>query len=100
MEAYKVIFQQLGGNKFKVMTGATVSRGVSDNVLICRFRGSHKFNCVEIRLNGWDLYDVRFVKYGTIRTGFKVHREEEVNNVYCDQLRDLFESKTGLYTSL
>jgi hypothetical protein len=51
------------------------------------------FTCT---LNGMDLYDLKFeYVHGT-----KVKLVKEYNNIYCDQLIDLFESATGLYLTL
>ena len=49
-------------------------------------------NVLKVTLNGLDLYDLEFSRqWGS---SFKVKRV--INNVYCDQLIDMFESTTNL----
>lgn len=61
----KTILEQLGGNKFRVMTGAKNLVG-TDNSLSFRLPGSgfckQGINSVKITLNGSDLYDVRYMR--------------------------------------
>jgi len=59
-------------------------------------RAKDGINFVKIRLNGKDLYDMEF---GMIR-GFKYFPKKIVNDVYNDQLQEMFTDNTGLYTSL
>lgn len=97
-EIYKNILNQLGGNKFNVMTGAynhTMSTGEYFN-FACRFKGSKKANYIEIKLNSNDLYDIKFYKIGKI----KCLCVKTFENISCDNLKSTFESFTGLYTSL
>ena len=53
-------------------------------------------NCVEIRLNGLDTYDVEFKRIHncTAKT------TTEHANIHCAQLKGLFEKETGLYLTL
>ena len=104
------ILQQLGGNRFATFTGAK-DFTVIDNGLRFRIgRNSSKANRVEIKLNGCDLYDIEFIKHrpfsvkvdhkkGEVRTieeqTTTVRRFEDI---YCDQLEELFTEVTGLYT--
>jgi hypothetical protein len=96
MTIAKEILRQLGGNKFIVMTGAKNLAG-GDNYLSFKI-GKNKTSCnyVKIKLNGKDLYDVEF---GRIR-GHEYKVLKTYNDVYNDQLRDIFTEYTGLYTSL
>ena len=96
----KTILNQLGGNRFIVMTGARNLVG-SDDSLSFRLPGGGGFckngiNCVKITLNGSDLYDVKYMR----TRGAKVKVIEEVNDLYFDNLTDSFERVTGLRTSL
>src|ERR1700694_4571864 len=53
-------------------------------------------NKVEITVTPSDVYNVRFFRIrGTV---FKLINE--FDDVYCDQLQDIFESATGIYTTL
>ena len=88
------ILNQLGGNKFVVMTGAK-NLGATDNSLSMRLpRNASGANYLKITLNSMDLYDVEFL---SIR-GMKVTPKKEFNNAYNDMLVSLFEKTTGLYT--
>jgi len=86
------IVRQMGGfGKLRAMVGATIMR--LDNGVSIKFKGSRKTNCVEILYNeGTDSYDVTFYK------GFNV--VEQMEDIYCDQLKPVFERTTGLYLSL
>ncbi|BAU40108.1 hypothetical protein [Ralstonia phage RSP15] len=57
-------------------------------------------NWVQISLNGSDLYDVEFIKVRKSKTGDTVTTIATHNDIYCDQLEQIFESETGLYTRL
>lgn len=100
MEIAKTILQQLGGNKFTVMTGAKNYVAQQDG-LSFRLPGNAKYkgktvNYVKITLTPMDLYDVEF---GYIR-GMKYTVLNTVEGIYFDMLADTFERNTGLYTHL
>jgi hypothetical protein len=100
MAVARTILAQLGGNRFRAMTGARNFVG-DDNSLRFRLPGTGGFcnngiNAVKITLNGMDLYDVVYMR---IRGG-KITTVEEVNDLYFDSLTDSFERVTGLRTSL
>jgi len=97
----KTILEQLGGNKFIAMTGAKNFMSGS-NYLIFSLPGSKGFtknaiNRVMISLNSLDTYDIVFSR---IRKNSSPVIIEEVNNVYNDQLQDIFTNITGLNTKL
>ena len=97
MSVATTILNQLGGNKFRVMTGAKnfMDHG---NALSMRIgRNSSNSNYLKITLNDSDLYDVRFSKVTKMGEEKSVR---EFNNVYNDMLVEIFESHTGMYTSL
>ena len=108
----RTIYEQIGGNRFAVMTGA------KDIVLLpngLRFRigrNKSKTNLIEIKLNGMDLYDMEFIYH---RNGYlkvdhkkltakwiddKTELIKRFENIYFDQLEELFTMVTGLYTRL
>ena len=100
MTVAKTILRQLGGNKFRAMTGAKNFVG-TDNSLSFRLPGGGGFckngiNSVRITLNSMDLYDVVYMRIW----GSKVKTVEEVSGLYFDSLTDSFERVTGLATSL
>jgi hypothetical protein len=94
------ILEQLGGRRFIMFTGAKNLVG-SDNSLSFRLpKAKDGINAVEIRLEPSDTYRVRFYRVGDRRTGYK-HTDKSVHDdIYCDQLVELFERQTGLYTHL
>jgi hypothetical protein len=97
MSVAEEILRQLGGNRFKAMTGANVYSDNGGNSLIVKFKGSPKANYMRIDYKaGKDLYDVKISK---LRTG-ELKTIFEADGIYCDQLTEIFERETGLYTSL
>jgi formate-dependent phosphoribosylglycinamide formyltransferase (GAR transformylase) len=88
------IAQQLGGNKFIAMTGASFM--ADGNTLIVKFKGSRIANIMYVTLNSMDLYDVKICKY----RGLNVKVIKEVEGAYNDMLCPIFEQTTGLRTKL
>ena len=92
------ILRQLGGNRFAVMTGAKhfaeLERGLGFQ--IPGNLAKNGINAVKIVLDPSDTYTVKFMRIGRS----KLTVIEEVSDVYCDMLQDVFESATGLYTHL
>ena len=99
-EIAKVILSQWGGNKFITMTGARNLFSLTEQLgglsfKLPKFSGV-EINYVKILLNGSDLYDVEFGRiYGNKYTVLNTY-----SDIYCDQLRELFETETGLATHL
>lgn len=101
------ILRHLGGNRFSLMTGAKnfgFSETIEGNTCLEFSIGkNHKsINQVSIVLNGLDLYDLKFIKrrWITKKAEYEFKTISENKNIYCDQLKEIFESSTGLYTSL
>jgi hypothetical protein len=93
MTTATTILNQLGGNKFIAMTGATC---YSDgNTLISKFKGSKVANIMYVTLNENDTYDVKLCKF----RGLDVKTIKEVTGVYAEMLKTIFEGTTGLKTS-
>lgn len=90
------ILQQLGGNRFVVMTGAK-QFGQTDTKLQFRLpRAKNGINFVEIELNGLDLYNVKFMRVQKFTFTVKAQSLD----VYAENLAQVFENATGLYTHL
>ena len=91
------IYRQLGGNRFRVMTGAKnmVSHEFALSMKIGRNTTNANFMVVE--LNGNDLYNVTFAKLTKMG---EMKSVKEYDNVYNDMLVSIFESHTGMYTTL
>ena len=96
-EVGATILQQLGGNKFIAMTGASNFIGIDDYTIAFKIgRNSKGVNYVKIHLNGMDTYDIEFIN---ARMG--EHKIiSKVDDVYADQLQEVFTEHTGMYTSL
>jgi len=90
------IIAQLGGNGFKVMTGAKNFVYGSGALTFKIGRNCHNINGVCIHLEPTDVYTVEFLRVS--KKGITVVSKHE--DVYCHDLQNLFEKKTGMYTSL
>ena len=97
MSVAKEILNQLGGNKFRVMTGAKNFMGFSEGLVMKIGRNSSNSNYLKITLNSMDLYDMEFAKVS--RMGEK-KSVTEYNNIYNDSMVEVFEKHTGMYTKL
>ncbi len=93
MSIATTIFSQLGGNRFKAMTGANNFIDHGDGISFYL----PKNKVVAIKLNGKDLYDISF---GRINKNCELIKTSEHNDIYNDMLIPIFEEQTGLYTSL
>lgn len=91
-EMKKEIVLQMGGfGKLKAMIGAEIM--FMPNGISIKFKGSRKTDCLYILYTGeTDSYDLVFYK------GFKIVKN--FKDIYCDQLKNIFEETTGLYLSL
>jgi hypothetical protein len=90
------ILQQLGGNKFIAMTGAKYLAKDKNSFQFRLPRAKDGINFVKITLNGKDLYDIDFGRISG--TNYKIIKQ--VNDIYFDQLQEIFTQYTGLYTHL
>ena len=97
MRVAKTILEQLGGNKFRMMTGAKNLAGDENSLSMRIGRNSSNSNYLKITLNMMDTYDMEFCKL--TRMGEK-KSVTEYNNIYNDMLQDQFTAHTGMYTSL
>lgn len=91
-------YSQLGGRTFAAMVGVKSRMCTKDGELTIKFkaRATNKSNTVVIARNANDTY---LVTFWSIRgTSCKV--VEQFDEIYADQLRTLFTSCRGLYTSL
>ena len=91
------ILAQLGGSRFQAMTGATnlLADASSLTFKLGRFTGL-KVTHVRVTLDASDAYRVEFL---AVRgSGVKVCHD--VDGVHAEELRRVFETTTGLRTSL
>ena len=92
----KQLLQQLGGNKFKMMTGAK-NFGIDGKSLTFSIgRNSKGINFVRIKLTSMDLYDIQFAQ---LRMG-QVKVKSTAKRVYGDQLGKVFKKHTGMNVRL
>ena len=92
----KTLLQQLGGNKFKMMTGAK-NFGIDGKSLTFSIgRNSKGINFVRIKLTSMDLYDIQFAQ---LRMG-QVKVKSTAKRVYGDQLGKVFKKHTGMNVRL
>ena len=91
------IYRTLGGNKFRVMTGAKNMVSTENGIRMKIGRNKTNANWMEISLNSLDLYDITFAK---VTRNFEMKSVKTYDNVYNDMLVSLFESHTGMYTTL
>jgi hypothetical protein len=98
------ILEQLGGRRFVGMTGAKALTAC-DEGLRMKLPGNltrDRINWVEVKLDPSDTYTVTFASERRPRGKAWAERKvvASVADVYCDQLREVFEEMTGLVTSL
>lgn len=94
----ETILSQLGGRRFTSMTGAKNFVALTTGGLqfdIPKIFDKPAFR-MQIRLNSSDLYDLTFFK----GKGVNIKKTKEINDVYAEDLCDIFEVETGLLTSL
>ena len=97
MRVAKTILEQLGGNKFRMMTGAKNIAGDENSLSMRIGRNSSNSNYLKITLNSWDLYDMKFCK---LTRKFEEKSVKEYKNIHNIHLRLMFTKHTGMYTSL
>ena len=110
MNIAETILQQLGGRRFIVMTGAKNLTAIDNGLRFQIGRNASKANRVEIVLTPMDTYDYTFIKYRpySVKIDHKAMTVKEVpekreivkhfEDIYCDQLQELFTEVTGMYT--
>jgi hypothetical protein len=91
----ETILEQLGGRRFIAMTGAKqfIKWDAKKMITFKIPKGKDGIRFIMITLNGKDLYDMEFQTL----SGRTV---KKVNDVYNDQLQEIFTENTGLYTHL
>jgi hypothetical protein len=86
-----VILSQIG-KRALFMIGAKQFMVLNNGVQFHIGQNCHHINIIQVVLNGLDLYTMSFYR------GMK--KVSEVENIYFDQLNDMIERYTGLYTHL
>lgn len=113
---YMTIAEQLGGNKFLAMTGSKfLYHGQDDNgyvyLVVKLARNQSRSQYLKIQYNSMDLYNLEFFRIKRTQNpeykaiGIKIYDEEHISlktfeDVYGEDLQDIFTSVTGMYTRL
>lgn len=94
------ILAQLGGQRFKTMTGAySFSAGPTSLGFRISQRNKGRYAGVRIELTPADVYDVHFIRSRKVKGQLTI--EDNVREgIYCDQLVEVFERETGLLCNL
>ncbi len=94
----ETILQQLGSNMFAVMTGARnfIAYPSALSFKLPSNFASNGINHVRIELGCRDTYTITF----TTHRGMKILKQTTVEDVYCEDLRRVFTTHTGLDTSM
>lgn len=95
MNVAQEILEQFGGNQSMSMISGVAIMG--EKHLTVKFHGCKKTNIVTIILDeAMDLYEMTFYRL----CGVNLKEVEKIGQVYAEDMREIFESKTGLYLSL
>jgi hypothetical protein len=102
------ILSQLGGNQFRAMTGVTNLGYGADSqenpyLQFSLPKGGfnvNKYSKVRVVYTPLDLYTVEFFKKKKVDGIMQDVVVKSLEDIYCDQLRDVFEVETNLLTSL
>ena len=108
MNIPEIILNQLGGNRFVVMTGSKNFVADGNTLRMTLAKNGSKANRLYITLDADDTYTMHFFKYTAPRfnsktysfTDEKITEVKTFHGVYCDQLQELFTEVTKLYTNL
>lgn len=108
MNVANTILQQLGGNKFIVMTGSKNFLSDGNTLRMHLAKNMSKANRLEITLDPDDTYTMRFYKYTAGRLNTKTFSFTEdkitevytIDGIYFDMLQEIFTNVTGMYTHL
>jgi hypothetical protein len=96
----ETILNQLGGNKFIVMTGSKNFLNLGNGLRMKLTRNKSKAQFLKIELTGSDLYNMTLFSARSTENDIILTTKEKVEGVYFDQMNRIFEQVTGLYTSL
>jgi len=90
------ILNQLGGGRFKAMTGVKHVYGDENSLGMHLTKNKIKAKYLKITLDDSDTYTMEF----STMKGYDFVVLQKYEMVYADMLQDLFTEATGLYTHL
>ena len=102
----QTILQQLGGNKFVLMTGSKNFEGKNPTATdkgylrMKLIKNAGNVNYLTVTLDWDDTYTMEFFKLSLTKGEIKKTNFKTFNDVYFDDLQEIFTSVTQLYTSL
>jgi len=96
MQVAQTILNQLGGQRFIIMTGSKNFIAKEKGLSMRLSRNKSGANYLNIELTPMDTYKLTF---SSIRN-FNMTVKKELNDIYFDQLQEMFTAVTGLYTRL
>lgn len=100
MSIAQTILDQLGGNQFRMMTGAN-SFVVTYQGLSVRFPGAKDgINGLTVTLSDDDTYVMDFTRERKSKGVAKVTIVKHLEGIYCDMLQEIFRDTTGLETRM
>ena len=88
------ILAQLGGRRFRTMTGATNFIAYPDSLVFELPRNHRKIFKVVVRLTPLDVYTMEFWQRNSVEPS------EVAPNIFNEDLEEVFTRHTGLYTRL
>lgn len=109
MSVCETIFNQLGGNRFAYITGTKNFVSDGNTLRMTIIRNKSKANRLYVTYNpDKDLYTMEFWKVTPFRfyakTGKMIPEKwvsvKKIEDVFCDQLSEIFEDVTGIYTRI
>ncbi len=109
MSIAETIYRQLGGNRFAYITGTKNFVSDGNTLRMTIIRNQSKANRLYITYNPvLDLYTMEFWKVVPARFYYKTGKYspekwtciKKIEDVYCDQLVELFEEVTAIYARI
>ena len=100
MNIAETILDQIGGNKFIVMTGSKNFLNIGNGLRMNLTRNKSKAQYLKIELNACDTYTMKFFSARRTESDIIIKDIETISGVYADQMARIFEQVTGLYTRL
>ena len=97
LEVPFTILEQLGGKRFILRTGSSHFITETNSLTMNLAKNKSGASILSITLNANDTYTMRFFKNPAQEHGNEI---EIYQDVYCDQLQEIFEAVTGIDLSL
>jgi len=97
MTTANTIYSQLGGNKFTAMTGTYNFVDMGNGLAMTLRKNNANAKYLTIKLNASDLYEVEFF---SLDKNLNKKIKQQIENVSCDMLQNIFTKITGLNVKL